>query len=76
MMKSWAQVKEKEETLSEILSKVTIDTIQIKATPYKKELVNGVWKDEDKQIDYYNDITIYEISKKETGQPSAMMTGP
>ena len=34
MMKSWAQVKEKEETLAEILSKVTIDTIQIKATPY------------------------------------------
>ena len=76
MMKSWAQVKEKEETLAEILSKVTIDTIQIKATSYEKMLVNGVWKDEDKQIDYYNDITIYEISKKETGQPSAMMTGP
>ena len=76
MMKSWAQVKEKDETLAEILSRVTIDTIQIKATSYEKMLVNGVWKDEDKQIDYYNDITIYEISKKETGQPSAMMTGP
>jgi acetyl esterase/lipase len=76
MMQGWAQEKEKEETLEDILSKVSIDTIQIKATPYEKVLVNGVWKDEEKQIDYYNDITIYEISKKETGQPSAMMTGP
>lgn len=75
-MEGWAQVKEKEETIEDILSKVTIDTIQIKATPYEKVLVNGVWKDEDKQIDYYNDITIYEIRKKETGQPSAKMTGP
>jgi hypothetical protein len=76
MMQGWAQEKEKEETLEDILSKVTIDTIQIKATPYEKVLVNGVWKDEDKPIDYYNNITIYEISKKKTGQPSAMMTGP
>jgi hypothetical protein len=75
MMQGWAQEKEKEEAIEDILSKVSIDTIQIKATPYEKVLVNGVWKDEEKQIDYYNDITIYEISKKETGQPSAMMTG-
>jgi hypothetical protein len=75
-MQGWAQEKEKEEAIEDILSKVTIDTIQIKATPYEKILVNGVWKDEEKPIDYYNDITIYEIRKKETGQPSAMMTGP
>ena len=70
-----AQEREVEEK-DDIFSKVRIDTIHIKATPYERVLENGVWKDEYKQIDYYNDITIYEISKKESGQPSAMMTGP
>jgi hypothetical protein len=36
MMQGWAQEKEKEEAIEDILSKVTIDTIQIKATPYEK----------------------------------------
>jgi hypothetical protein len=71
------QAQEREvEDKDDIFSKVRIDTIQIKATPYERVLENGVWKDEDKQIDYYNDITIYGIIKKESGQPSAMMTGP
>jgi hypothetical protein len=61
MMQGWAQEKEKEEAIEDILSKVTIDTIQIKATPYEKVLVNSVWKDEEKQINYYNDITIKTI---------------
>jgi hypothetical protein len=77
-MCAWlVQAQDREvEDKDDIFSKVRIDTIQIKATPYERVLENGVWKDEDKQIDYYNDITIYEISKKESGQPSALMTGP
>jgi hypothetical protein len=70
-----AQEREVEEK-DDIFSMVRIDTIHIKATPYERVLENGMWKDEEKQIDYYNDITIYEISKKELGQASAMMTGP
>jgi hypothetical protein len=77
-MCAWqVQAQEREvEDKDDIFSMVRIDTIHIKATPYERVLENGMWKDEDKQIDYYNDITIYEISKKETGQPSAMMTSP
>jgi hypothetical protein len=69
-----AQEREVEEK-DDIFSMVRIDTIHIKATPYKRVLENGVWKDEDKPIEYYNDIIIYEIRKKETGQASALMTG-
>ena len=78
LMCAWqVQAQEREvEDKDDIFSKVRIDTIHIKATPYERVLENCVWKDEDKQIDYYNDITIYEISKKEPGQPSALMTGP
>jgi hypothetical protein len=77
-MCAWqVQAQEREvEDKDDIFSKVRIDTIQIKATPYERVLENGVWKDEDKPIDYYNDITIYEISKKESGQASLLMTGP
>jgi hypothetical protein len=66
MMQGWAQEKEKEETLEDILSKVSIDTIQIKATPYEKVLVNGVWKDEDKQTsEQIMDLLLADIQ----GQP-------
>jgi hypothetical protein len=69
------QAQEREvEDKDDIFSKVRIDTIHIKATPYERVFENGVWKDEDKKIEYYNDITIYEIRKKDVSQASSMMT--
>ena len=64
------------EDKDDIFSKVRIDTIQIKGTPYERVLENGVWKDEDKQIDYYNDITIFHISKKETPESTGLLSTP
>ncbi len=43
---------------------VKVDSVFLKATPYKQIEQNGIIYDEDKSIDWYNNITIYEIQSK------------
>ncbi|MCO5230218.1 MAG: hypothetical protein M9958_03580 [Chitinophagales bacterium] len=52
--------------------KVTIDSVPIKATPYKKIERDGVIYDKEKKIDFYNDIVIYEIKSYEAGNAISM----
>ncbi|MCO5230503.1 MAG: hypothetical protein M9958_05025 [Chitinophagales bacterium] len=60
---------------------VKIDSIFLKATPYRQIEKDGIISDEDKKIDWYNNITIYEIQpnqnngylKKEAAKPALFM---
>lgn len=52
----------------EELYHVKIDSVAIQKTPYRQIEIDGVIRDEDKKIDWYNDITIYEISPKQDVQ--------
>ncbi|MCO5247884.1 MAG: hypothetical protein M9887_02890 [Chitinophagales bacterium] len=40
---------------------VKIDSFKLQATPYKQILKDGIIFDEEKKIEWYNNITIYEI---------------
>lgn len=50
---------------------VKIDSVFLKATPYKQIERDGIIYDEDKKIDWYNDITIYEIKPNQTNQKTS-----
>lgn len=47
---------------------VKVDSVFLKATPYTQYERNGIIYDEEKKIDWYNDITIYEIKSNQTGR--------
>lgn len=54
--------------------KVKIDSVFLKATPYKQYEKDGVIYDENKKIEWYNDIVIYEISPNRDESKSSMKT--
>lgn len=54
---------------------VKIDSVFLKATPYKQYEKEGVIYDEAKKIDWYNDIVIYEITQNLNETKSSMKTG-
>jgi hypothetical protein len=55
-----------QERESEWESSIYIDSVVYKATPYRQIIENGVIRDEEKEIEYYNDVVVYEIKNKET----------